>query len=148
MNEANKKEMAQRLWTEWTKGLKLLGDNLAKDQLGIINAACTVVTGTENFIEKTAMFIQRRYYINKFKEYKAAVTSYEESAIAVIEEANKMLDEPIEYKSELSGIFMDADDSYENESWGDHAIEAYEKLVDYLNNIMNVLDGAQNSIGK
>ena len=142
----DKKEMAQRLWAEWTKGLKLLGDNLAKDQLGIINAACTIVTGSENFIEKTAMFVQRKYYINKFKEYKAAVASYEESAIAVIREANKLLDEKVKYVSSINDIFMDADDSYENEAWGDHAIDAYEKLVAYLNNIMDVLDSAQKAV--
>ena len=27
----DKKELASRLWTEWTNGLKILGDSLAKD---------------------------------------------------------------------------------------------------------------------
>ena len=32
--------------------------------------------------------------------------------------------------------------------WGDHAIAAFEKLGDYLNNIMNILEAAQKEIGK
>ena len=54
----------------------------------------------------------------------------------------------IEYKSTLADIIIDGDDRLENTDWGDHAIAAFEKLGDYLNNIMNVLESAQKGIGK
>ena len=54
----------------------------------------------------------------------------------------------IEYKSTLSDIIIDGDDRLENADWGDHAIAAFEKLGDYLNNIMNILEAAQKEIGK
>lgn len=44
----------------------------------------------------------------------------------------------IEYKSTLADIIIDGDDWLDNEHWGGHAIAAFEKLGDYLNNIMNV----------
>ena len=54
----------------------------------------------------------------------------------------------IEYRSTLDEIIIDGDDRLENVDWGDHAIAAFEKLGDYLNNIMNVLEAAQKEIGK
>ena len=54
----------------------------------------------------------------------------------------------IEYRSTLDQIIIDGDDRFENEQWGDHAIAAFEKLGDYLNNIMNILEAAQKEIGK
>ena len=39
----DKKELQSRLWTEWTNGLKITADSLAKDQIDIINPVCTCV---------------------------------------------------------------------------------------------------------
>ena len=82
----DKKELQSRLWTEWTNGLKITADSLAKDQ--------------------------------------------------------------IEYKSTLSDIIIDGDTDLSNEAWGDHAIDAYEKLGNYVNAIMDVLDKAQKELEK
>lgn len=102
----DKKELQSRLWTEWTNGLKITADSLAKDQIDIINSVCTCVLG----------------------------------------EANALLAEKIEYKSTLSDIIIDGDTDLSNEAWGDHAIDAYEKLGNYVNAIMDVLDKAQKEL--
>lgn len=137
----DKNEMRGKLWEEWTQGVKILGDGLAQDQLGIINAACSTVLGGETFIEKAVMFVQRKYYISKFKDYKAKIAAFEKEAVDTIRLANEMLDEKsrVAYKSTLSAVFMDADDSFKIEEWGDHAIEAYEKLVECVNELVEVL---------
>ena len=75
----DKKDLQSRLWTEWTNGLKITADSLAKDQIDII---------------------------------------------------------------------IDGDTDLSNESWGDHAIDAYEKLGNYVNAIMDVLDKAQKELEK
>ena len=43
-------------------------------------------------------------------------------------------------------IIIDGDDSFDNADWGDHAIEAYEKLSDYVNHMMDVLSQAQDKL--
>lgn len=48
----DKKEMQTRLWAEWTNGLKILADSLMKDQIDIINSACTTVLGNENLFRE------------------------------------------------------------------------------------------------
>jgi len=163
--EIDKNEMKSRLWVEWTHGLKILGESLVKDQLAIINSACTTVIGNENFIQKAVMYVQRKTYIGKFKDYKARVSAYEKSILELVEQVNRSA--PVEtsewslcrlklkrsawridYKSTLDSIIIDGDDSFENEAWGDHAIAAYEQLVDYVNNIMDVLSRAQDQLEK
>ena len=161
----DKKEMQSRLWTEWTHGLKILGESLVKDQLAIINSACTTVTGNENFIQKAVMYVQRKTYIGKFKDYKSRISAYEKSIMELIEQVNRSAPREdvckplcfvkikraawqINYTSTLAEIVIDGDDSFENEAWGDHAIAAYEKLVDYVNNIMDVLSKAQERLAE
>lgn len=139
----NAKELDQALWVEWTKGMKLLGEGLVHDQLGIINAACTTVTGMENIVEKGAMFVQRKYYIGKFSEWKRKVAQFETTAADRLREARAFSEAVPAYESHLSEVFMDADDLLENEDWGDQAIAAFENLVNYVNGLMDALDEAQ-----
>ena len=54
----------------------------------------------------------------------------------------------IEYRSTLADIIIDGDDSFENEAWGDHAIDAFAKLCEYNNNIMDTLSMAQEALEK
>ena len=159
----DKKEMQTRLWTEWTNGLKILADSLMKDQVDIINSACTTVLGNENFIQRAVMYVQRKMYIGKFSDYKTRIGAYEKSIVELIDEVNraapvetskwifcrlevKRPEWKIEYKSTLGEIIIDGDDSFENADWGDHAIEAYEKLSDYVNHMMEVLSQAQDKL--
>ena len=157
------KDMNSRLWTEWVNGMKIMMESLLKDYGDIGRSACTFVIGNENFIQRAVMYIQRKSYIGKFKDYKARISAYEKYVMELVAEVNKMLasqeSQPwyklgtpapakIEYRSTLDEIIIDGDDRFENEQWGDHAIAAFEKLGDYLNNIMNVLESAQKEIGK
>ena len=153
------KDMNSRLWTEWVNGMKIMMESLLKDYGDIGRSACTFVIGNENFIQRAVMYIQRKSYIGKFKDYKARISAYEKSVMELVSEVNKMLvtradklgtpaPAKIEYRSTLDEIIIDGDDRFENEQWGDHAIAAFEKLSDYLGNIMDVLDKAQKEIGK
>ena len=158
----NAKELNSRLWTEWKNGMKIMAESLLKDSVDLSGSGCTIVLGNENFIQRAVMYLQRKSYIGKFKDYKSRISAYETTVMELIEQVNKMLagtaprdgeigaSEPtkIEYKSTLADIIIDGDDRLENEDWGDHAIAAFEKLGDYLNNIMNVLELAQKEIGK
>ena len=157
------KEMNSRLWTEWKNGMKIMAESLMKDSVDLIGSLCTTVLGNENFVQRAVIYIQRKSYIGKFKDYKTRISAYETTVMELIEQVNKMLadvsakpwyqigvTEPakIEYKSTLADTIIDGDDRLENAEWGDHAIAAFEKLGDYLNNIMNVLEAAQKEIGK
>lgn len=157
------KELNSRLWAEWKNGMKIMMGSLMKDSVDLTGSLCTTVFGNENFVQRAVIYIQRKSYIGKFKDYKTRISSYETTVMELIEQVNKMLaganakpwyqigaPEPtkIEYKSTLSDIIIDGDDRLENTEWGDHAIAAFEKLGDYLNNIMNVLESAQKGIGK
>ena len=144
----DKKELASRLWTEWTNGLKILGDSLAKDQIEIINSTCTCVIGNENFVQKAAIYVQRKMYIGKFGDYKTRIGAYEDTIQKLLKEVNEQIGEKIEYKSTLRDIIIDGETDLSNEAWGDHAIEAYEKLGNYVNNVMDVLDKAQKELEK
>ena len=152
----DKKELQSRLWTEWTNGLKITADSLAKDQIDIINSVCTCVIGDENFVQKAAIYVQRKVWIGKFSDYKTRIGAYETTIMELLGQVNKTLGDgeghwyelgnkprKIEYKSTLSDIIIDGDTDLSNESWGDHAIDAYEKLGNYMNAIMDVLDRAQ-----
>lgn len=66
----------------------------------------------------------------------------------LIDQVNKMLPEKIAYRSTLADIIIDGDDRFENAEWGDHAMDAFDKLGDYLNNIMNILEKAQKEMEK
>ena len=144
----DKKELASRLWTEWTNGLKILGDSLAKDQIEIINSTCTCVIGNENFVQKATIYVQRKMYIGKFGDYKTRIGAYEDTILKLLKEVNEQIEEKIEYKSTLRDIIIDGETDLSNEAWGDHAIEAYEKLGNYVNNVMDVLDKAQKELEK
>jgi len=157
------KELNSRLWAEWKNGMKIMAESLMKDSVDLPASLCTCVLGNENFVQRAVMYLQRKSYIGKFKDYKTRISAYETTVMELIEQVNKMLanasakpwyqigaSEPtkIEYKSTLADIIIDGDDRLENADWGDHAIAAFEKLGDYLNNIMNVLEAAQKEIGK
>jgi len=162
--EIDKNEMKTRLWAEWKNGLKILGESLMNDQITIISSSCVTVLGNENFIQKAVMYVQRKTYIGKFKDYKSRISAYEKSIMELVDQVNRTAPRKteehwfmphlkitrvawkIDYKSTLDTIIIDGDDSLENEAWGDHAIAAYEKLVDYVNNIMDVLTDAQNKL--
>ena len=144
----DKKELQSRLWTEWTNGLKITADSLAKDQIDIVNSICTFVLGDENFVQKAAIYVQRKVWIGKFSDYKTRIGAYETTIMDLLREANELLVEKIEYKSTLSDIIIDGDTDFSNEAWGDHAIDAYEKLGNYVNAIMDVLDKAQKELEK
>ena len=66
----------------------------------------------------------------------------------LLKEVNEQIEEKIEYKSTLRDIIIDGETNLSNEAWGDHAIEAYEKLGNYVNNVMDVLDKAQKELEK
>ena len=157
------KELNSRLWAEWKNGMKIMMESLMKDSADLPSLLCTCVLGNENFVQRAVIYIQRKSYIGKFKDYKTRISAYETTVMELIEQVNKMLaganakpwyqigasESPkIEYKSMLADIIIDGDDRLENEHWGDHAIAAFEKLSAYLNNIMNILEAAQKEIGK
>ena len=145
----DKKELSTRLWTEWTNGLKITANSLATDQIEIINSACTCpLLGDENFVQKAVIYVQRKVWIGKFCDYKTRIGAYETTIMELLREANSLLSEKIEYTSTLSDIIIDGDTDLSNEAWGDHAIAAYEKLGNYVNNIMDVLDKAQKELEK
>jgi len=161
--EIDKNEMKSRLWAEWTNGLKIMMGSLLRDQVSIVSSACVTVLGNENFIQRAVMYVQRKTYIGKFKDYKLRIAGYEKSILELVEQVNRSAPTEtqemsicrlkiirpkwkIDYKSTLDEIIIDGDDRLENEAWGDHAIAAYEKLVDYLNNIMDVLTDAQKKL--
>ena len=145
------KELNSRLWTEWKNGMKIMMGSLMKDSVDLTGSLCTTVLGNENFVQRAVIYIQRKSYIGKFKDYKTRISAYETTVMELIEQVNKMLADTsarIEYKSTLADIIIDGDDRIENIEWGDHAIAAFEKLGGYLNNIMNVLESAQKVIRK
>lgn len=156
------KELNSRLWAEWKNGMRIMMESLMKDSADLPSSLCTCVLGNENFVQRAVIYIQRKSYIGKFKDYKTRISAYETTVMELIEQVNKTLadtaprdgeigaSEPtkIEYKSTLADIIIDGDDRLENKDWGDHAIAAFEKLGDYLNNIMNILEAAQKEIDK
>ena len=148
--EVNKEEIKSRLWTEWVHGLKLLCESLQKDSLDIIHSACTSVIGDENFIQRSMICVQRKTWIGKFKDYKSRISAYEDSMHDLISQVNKVLptEDKIVYRSTLDDIIIDGDDSFENEAWGDHAIDAFSQLFEYTNNIMDTLTTAQDALDK
>ena len=155
----DKKELSTRLWAEWTNGLKITANSLAKDQIDIINSTCTCVIGDENFVQKAAIYVQRKIWIGKFSDYKTRIGAYEKTILELLDEVRKVtggkkrhgliFDFPadnLDYKSTLDEIIIDGDTDLSNESWGDHAIAAYEKLGNYVNAIMDILDRAQKAL--
>lgn len=143
----DKNELKSRLWTEWTNGLKITANSLGTDQIEIINSAATCpLLGDENFVQKAVIYVQRKIWIGKFSDYKTRIGAYETTIMELLDEANALLPEKIEYKSTLSDIIIDGDTDFSNEAWGDHAIEAYGKLGNYVNAIMDVLDKAQKEL--
>ena len=143
----DRNELKSRLWTEWTNGLKITANSLGTDQIEIINSACTCpLLGDENFVQKAVIYVQRKIWIGKFSDYKTRIGAYETTIMELLREANALLAEKIEYKSTLSDIIIDGDTDLSNEAWGDHAIDAYEKLGNYVNAIMDVLDKAQKEL--
>ena len=145
--EFDKNELKSRLWTEWTNGLKITANSLGTDQIEIINSAATCpLLGDENFVQKAVIYVQRKIWIGKFSDYKTRIGAYETTIMELLDEANALLPEKIEYKSTLSDIIIDGDTDFSNEAWGDHAIEAYGKLGNYVNAIMDVLDKAQKEL--
>lgn len=146
----DKTELRSRLWSERVSGLKTLGNSLVKEHFDLMTSACALVLGDENFIQRAVIFVQRKFYISKFKDYHSQVGAYEQSVVALLEDVNLVLSDEskIRYVSTIGNIEIDEDDSYENSSWGDNAISAYTKLVDYVNHIMDVLDKAQNELAK
>ena len=155
----DKNELKSRLWTEWTNGLKITANSLAKDQIEIINSLCTCVTGDENFVQKAVVYVQRKVWIGKFSDYKTRIGAYEKTILELLDEVRKitkgkvrrgiLFDLPaddLDYKSTLDDIIIDGDTDLSNESWGDHAIAAYEKLGNYVNGIMDILDRAQKAL--
>ena len=156
------KELNSRLWAEWKNGMKIMMESLMKDSADLSSSLRTCVLGNENFVQRAVIYIQRKSYIGKFKDYKTRISAYETTVMELIEQVNKMLvgaaphkgesvasgAAKIEYKSTLADIITDGDDRLENADWGDHAIAAFEKLGDYLNNIMHVLEAAQKVIGE
>ena len=95
-----------------------------------------------------AIYVQRKVWIGKFSDYKTRIGAYETTIMELLREANSLLADKIEYKSTLSDIIIDGDTDLSNEVWGDHAIAAYEKLGNYVNAIMDVLDKAQKELEK
>lgn len=157
------KELNSRLWTEWKNGMKIMMESLMKDSADLPSSLCTCVLGNENFVQRVVVYIQRKSYIGKFKDYKSRISAYEKSVMELVDEVNKMIANPesqpwykfgtpapakIEYRSTLDEIIIDGDDRQENTEWGDHAMEAFGKLSDYLANIMNILETAQKEIKK
>lgn len=155
----DKKELQSRLWTEWTNGLKITADSLAKDQIDIINSVCTCVIGDENFVQKAVIYVQRKMYIGKFSDYKTRIGAYEKTILELLDEVRKVIgsnkrhgiifDMPVDnisYKSTLNDIIIDGDTDLSNEYWGAHAIDAYGKLGNYVNTIMDILDRAQKAL--
>ena len=156
------KELNSRLWAEWKNGMKIMAESLMKDSVDLTASLCTAVIGNENFVQWAVIYILRKSYIGKFKDYKSRISAYETTVMELIEQVNRMFAgaapregesgasgaAKIEHKSTLADIIIDGDDRLENEDWGDHAIAAFEKLGDYLNNIMNILEAAQKEIGK
>lgn len=139
----DKNELKSRLWTEWTNGLRITANSLSKDQIDIINSLCTCVIGDENFVQKAVSYVQRKMWIGKFSDYKTRIGAYETTIMELINEVNSLLPDKLEYRSTLTDIIIDGDTDLSNEAWGEHAIEAYEKLGNYVNAIMDVLDKAQ-----
>ena len=145
------KELNSRLWAEWQNGMKIMMESLMKDSVDLASSLCTCVLGNENFVQRAVIYIQRKSYIGKFKDYKTRISAYETTVMELIAQVKKMFASASvknEYRSTLDQIFIDGDDRLENADWGDHAIAAFEKLGDYLNTIMNVLEAAQKEIGK
>ena len=144
----NAKELNSRLWAEWKNGMKIMMESLTKDSADLPSSFCTCVLGNENFVQRAVIYIQRKSYIGKFKDYKTRISAYETTVMELIDQVNKMLPGKIAYSSTLADIIIDGDERLENTEWGDHAMEAFGKLSDYLGNIMDVLDKAQKEIGK
>ena len=142
------KELTTRLWTEWKNGMKIMAESLLKDSGDLCFSGCTIYLGNENFIQRAVIYLQRKSYIGKFKDYKTRISAYETTVMELIDQVNKMLPEKIAYRSTLADIIIGGDDRLENTEWGDHAIAAFEKLSGYLGNIMDILDKAQKEIGK
>lgn len=143
-----KKALASRLWSEWTNGLKILSDSLVKDQIEIVQSTCTCVIGNENFLQKTAIYMLRKKYIGKFDDYKSRIGAYERTIQSLLNEVNELVEEKVDFHSTLQEICIDTETDLANESWGDNAIAAYEKLGNYVNNLMDVLDKAQKEVEK
>ena len=159
----DKNELKTRLWAEWANGLKLLGESLGSDRIKIINSACTMALGNENFIQRAVMCVQRKTWIGKFKDYKSRIAAYETSIVELVDEVNKLIGDEkgpwyklgasgaspkIAYASALGDIIIDGDDRFDNADWGDHAIAAYEKLFDYVSKMIDVLSKAQDALDK
>lgn len=146
----DKTELRSRLWSERVSGLKTLGNSLVKEHFDLMTSACALVLGDENFIQRAVIFVQRKFYISKFKDYHSQVGAYEQSVVALLEDVNLVLldERKIRYTSTIDSIEIDEDDRFENATWGDNAISAYTKLVDYVNHIMDVLDKAEKELEK
>ena len=156
----DRNELKSRLWTEWTNGLKITANSLGTDQIEIINSACTCpLLGDENFVQKAVIYVQRKIWIGKFSDYKTRIGAYEKTILELLDEVRKvtggqkrrglifdMPGDKLDYRSTLDDIIIDGDTDLSNESWGDHAIAAYEKLGNYVNGIMDILDRAQKAL--
>ena len=75
------KELNSRLWAEWKNGMKIMAESLLKDSVDISGSGCTIVLGNENFIQRAVIYIQRKFYIGKFKDYKTRISAYETTAM-------------------------------------------------------------------
>ena len=75
------KELNSRLWGEWKNGMKIMMESLMKDSADLPSSLCTCVLGNENFVQRAVIYIQRKSYIGKFKDYKSRISAYETTAM-------------------------------------------------------------------
>ena len=96
------KELNSRLWAEWKNGMKIMAESLMKDSVDLTASLCTCVLGNENFVQRAVIYIQRKSYIGKFKDYKTRISAYEKTVMELIEQVNRMLAGAAPHKGEAA----------------------------------------------
>lgn len=113
-------------------------------------SSCTFAMGDENFLQRSAINIERTSYISKFKDLKKEVESFESSASPILAEANSILvlfkTDTIHPSGSLYSIEADEASGVGNENWGDNMNSAFEKLSDYVSAISSAFDRLDSQI--
>jgi hypothetical protein len=99
---------------------------------------CSFAMGDENFLQRSALNLQRTSVISEFNELKTKIENFESKASKLISDSNSILHmfgtEWIDVSHPISLYNINADEAsgIGNENWGDNMSNALENLSNYV----------------
>ena len=125
------------------EGIKLSME-ISKTSMDLSMSFCCFTMGDENFIQRTAINIERTSFLTKFDDFKKKVEVFSETASGPISRANGILSmfkiDRIEVPGGLFSVDADRATGIGNENWGDNMNNAFERLSGFVDGYSNAVE--------